>query len=55
MKPNKKQGRKRKIFISVMLIFRLLFGRAQAASTSSKSKKVKDGVDSKALISRTLS
>jgi len=55
MKPKKKQGRKRKIFISVMLIFRLLFGGTQAASTSSNSEKVQDGVGSKALISRTLS
>jgi hypothetical protein len=55
MKPKKKQGRKRKIFISVMLIFRLLFGGTQAASASSNSKKVQDEVGSKAGISRTLS
>lgn len=54
MKP-KKMGRKLRIFISVMLIFRLLFGGTQAASTSSEAKKVKDVVGSKALISRTLS
>ncbi|MDY6899026.1 MAG: hypothetical protein SWZ49_13245 [Cyanobacteriota bacterium] len=54
MKPKKKQGKKRKIFISVMLIFRLLFGGTQAASASSNSKKVQDEVGSKAWRSWTL-
>nr|UZC30075.1 hypothetical protein [Entomoneis sp.] len=54
MKPKKKQGKKRKIFISVMLIFRLLFGGTQVASASSNSKKVQDELGSKAGIFRTL-
>lgn len=52
MKPH---GRKRKLFASIMLILRLLFGGSQYASTSSNSKNVQDGVSSKPAIDRTFS
>ena len=51
----KPRGRKRKLFASTMLIFRLLFGGPQSASASSNSKNVQDGVGSKAPIYRTFS
>lgn len=51
MQPKKVQGRK--IFLSGLLVFRLLFCGLQAASASSNSKKVQDGVGSEAEISRT--
>lgn len=49
--PNKMKprGRKRKLFVSAMLILRLLFGGLQSASASSNSKKFQDGVNSRTL------
>ena len=54
MKFNKYPGRKRKLFASTMLIFRLLFGGLQFALASSNSKTFQSGVNSKTKISRTL-
>ena len=51
----KPHGRKRKLFVSIMLILRLLFGGSQYASASSNSKNVQDGVGSKPAINRTFS
>ena len=48
-------GRKGKLFASIMLILRLLFGESQYTSASSNSKNVQDGVGSKPEIDRTFS
>lgn len=41
-------GKKRKLFVSSMLFFRLFFGVPESASASSNSKNVQNGVGSKA-------
>ena len=54
MSSNKFPGRKRKLFASVLLILRILFGGMQSSSASSNSTNFQDGVNSKTGIYRTL-
>jgi hypothetical protein len=47
MNSNKTRGRKRNLFVSALLILRLLFGGPESASASSNSKKFQDEVNPK--------